>query len=130
MKVAINSLPAKGFQDREAAGKFDMEQTLWLADFADPISFMGILESTNPQDYGKYKDSQFDKLFKQAGGANANNPKKYWADLRAAQERLNKTMPVLPLYQMVESHLVNPHLKGVLHHPVGEDDYTRAYLTK
>lgn len=130
VKVAINSLPAKGFQDREAAGKFDMEQTLWLADFADPISFMGILESTNPQDYGKYKDAQFDNLFKKAGGANANNPKKYWADLRAAQERLNQTMPVLPLYQMVESHLVNPHLKGVLHHPVGEDDYTRAYLTK
>lgn len=130
VKVSVNSLPNKAFQDREAAGKFDMEQTLWLADFADPISFMGILESSNPQDYGKYKDAQFDSLFKKAQGSDANQPRKYWADLRAAQKRLNNTMPVLPLYQMVESHLVNPHLKGVLHHPVGEDDYTRAYLTK
>ena len=44
------------------------------------------------------------------------------------EERLNQTVPVLPLYQMVESHLVNPRLHGVLSHPVGENDYTRAYL--
>ncbi|EHO53154.1 hypothetical protein [Lentilactobacillus kisonensis] len=50
--------------------------------------------------------------------------------MRNLQERLNTTMPVVPLYQMVESHLVNPHLKGVLRHPVGEDDYTRAYLNE
>lgn len=130
VKVTVASLPAKGFQDREATGKFDMEQTLWLADFADPISFMGILESTNPQNYGKYKDAQFDKAFKKAQGSDATQTRKYWADLRAAQKRLNTTMPVLPLYQMVESHLVNPNLKSVLHHPVGEDDYTRAYLAK
>ncbi len=107
-----------------------MEQIFWLADFADPISFMGILQSSNPQDYGKYKDAYFDKQYQEAESSHAADVKQYWQNMRNLQERLNTTMPVVPLYQMVESHLVNPRLKGVLRHPVGEDDYTRAYLNE
>ncbi|MBV0929605.1 peptide ABC transporter substrate-binding protein [Lentilactobacillus sp. IMAU92037] len=127
--VAVKSLPTKGQQSAEANRAFDMEQTFWLADFADPISFMGILQSSNPQDYGKYKDSYFDKQYQEASSFHAADPKQYWQNMRNLQEHLNTTMPVVPLYQMVESHLVNPNLKGVLRHPVGEDDYTRAYLS-
>ena len=50
--------------------------------------------------------------------------------MRAAQEQLNQDMPVVPLYTMTESHLVNPKVKGVLWHSVGETDYTRASFTK
>lgn len=129
-KVNISSLPAKGLLNTETAGKFDILQTLWLSDFADPISFMGIMTKNSPQNYGKYDDAYFDKQYQEATSDNAKNQSKYWANLRNMQTRLNEQMPVIPLYQMIESHLVNPHLKGVLHHPAGEDDYTRAYLTK
>lgn len=128
-QVTVKSLPAKGQQSAEQTGSFDMEQVFWLADFADPISFMSILQSSNPQDYGKYKDNYFDKQYQEASSSHAAEVKQYWQNMRNLQDRLNTTMPVVPLYQMVESHLVNPNLKGVLRHPVGEDDYTRAYLS-
>lgn len=48
--------------------------------------------------------------------------------MSSAQQQLNKDMSVIPLYTMTESHLVNPSLKGVRWHPVGEVDYTRAYF--
>ncbi|NLR19567.1 peptide ABC transporter substrate-binding protein, partial [Lactobacillus sp. LC28-10] len=74
--------------------------------------------------------SQFNTAMKDATTSNAANEGAYWKDMRTAQSRLNENMPVVPLYSMVESHLVNPKLKGVEYHPVGENDYTRAYLEK
>ncbi|MDF7639750.1 peptide ABC transporter substrate-binding protein [Lactobacillus sp. ESL0791] len=126
VKVTIRNVPEKTSSSESHAGKFDLGQTLWLADFSDPISFMGILTSTNPQNYGQYKDKEFDEEYQAASLTSSS--KVYWQKMRQLQQHLNQTMPVIPLYQMVESHLVNPKLKGVLRHPVGEDDYTRAYL--
>lgn len=66
-------------------------------------------------DHGKYSSS-------------AANVNEYWKNMRNAQSQLTKDAAVTPLYNMTESHLVRPNLKGVLWHSVGEVDYTRAYF--
>lgn len=128
LKINMESLPDKSLQDKMTSSQFDFDQTLWLADFGDPIDFFSILTSSNPQNYGKYDSKAFDSDIADASGKNATNQTKYWADMRDAQKQLNEDMPIIPLYSMTESHLVNPKLKGVEYHPVGETDYTRAYL--
>ena len=127
VKVTMRNIPEKSASAAVKSGKFNLAQTLWLADFADPISFMGILTKNNPQNYGKYNDDEFNQLY-QAALESSTSTNQYWQNMNKLEERLNQTVPVLPLYQMVESHLVNPRLHGVLSHPVGENDYTRAYL--
>ena len=127
VKVTMRNIPEKSASAAVKSGKFNLAQTLWLADFADPISFMGILTKNNPQNYGKYNDDDFNQLY-QAALESSTSTNQYWQNMNKLEERLNQTVPVLPLYQMVESHLVNPRLHGVLSHPVGENDYTRAYL--
>ncbi|MFC6253946.1 peptide ABC transporter substrate-binding protein [Secundilactobacillus hailunensis] len=130
VKVNMQNLPTKTVSNKEAGGQFDFDQTLWLADFGDPENFFSILTKDNPQNYAHYEDPQFNAAMKDATTSNAANTGAYWKDMRTAQSRLNATMPVVPLYSMVESHLVNPKLKGIEYHPVGENDYTRAYLEK
>lgn len=127
-KVSIKSLPDKGVLQNQTDGSFDLMQTFWLADYADPSNFLGIMKSSNPQNYGKYSNASFDGYLNEAASKSANNQKIYWENMRNAEKTLNRTTAVIPLYHMVESHLINPSLKGVLRHPVGEDDYTRAYL--
>lgn len=127
VKVSMRNIPDKSASAAVHRGKFNLSQTLWLADFSDPISFMSILTKSNPQNYGKYNDDEFNKQY-QSAITSSTSTNQYWQNMDNLEERLNQTMPVIPLYQMVESHLVNPHLKGVLRHPVGENDYTRAYL--
>ncbi|NVY96219.1 peptide ABC transporter substrate-binding protein [Lactobacillus sp. DCY120] len=127
-QVQLKNIPEKNSSELTKKGQFALGETMWLADFADPMSFMGILTSDNPQNYGHYHDESFDHEYQAALTASANDKTAYWQHLHQMQQRLNQTMPVIPLYQMVESHLVNPQLHGVLRHPVGEDDYTRAYL--
>lgn len=127
VKVTMRNIPEKSASAAVKSGKFNLAQTLWLADFADPISFIGILTKNNPQNYGKYNDDEFNQLY-QAALESSTSTNQYWQNMNKLEERLNQTVPVLPLYQMVESHLVNSRLHGVLSHPVGENDYTRAYL--
>lgn len=128
--VEIHAVPTKNVQTDLAKGNFDMNYGFWFADFADPISDLNVLQSDNVSNYGKYNSPQYDKYLNAARTQNATNPRKYWNNMSSAQQQLNKDMPVIPLYTMTESHLVNPNLKGVLWHPVGEVDYTRAYFIK
>lgn len=125
-RVSVMALPAKSTDSAVQSGNFDMDSTLWLADYADPVSFFDILTKTNPQNYGKYADATFNTQVSDAHGVNATNQKAYWQNMRTAAQRLNQTAAVLPLYNMTESHLVNQKLTGVVYHAVGENDYTRA----
>lgn len=106
-----------------------MNYTLWLADFADPISDFDVLSKTNPQNYGKYASEYYNKQLELAK-QNGTDTNKYWENMRNMQKQLNDDMPVVPLYTMTESHLVNSNLKGIMWHSVGETDYTRAYFGK
>ena len=128
LKVETSNVPTKAASQSENTGKFDLSQTLWLADYADPMTFLNILVINNPQNHGKFSNAKYDSLLKQAETTDASSSSKYWSDMRTAEKVLNDQSPVVPLYNMVESHLVNPKLKGVLFHPVGETDYTRAYI--
>lgn len=126
--VEIHAVPTKNVQNDLASGNFDMNFGFWFADFGDPISDLNVLQSDNVSNYGKYNNANYDRNLNLAKTQNATQESKYWANMRAAQQQLNKDMPVIPLYTMTESHLLNPKLKGVYWHPVGEADYTRAYF--
>lgn len=126
--VDVHSVPAKNCLQNVAKGKFDLTLALWLADYADPMSDFDVLQSDNAQNYGKYNSAAYDGDVSHAKSSTASNTQSYWRDMRAAQAQLTKDNPVVPLYNMTESHLVRNNLKGVLWHPVGEVDYTRAYF--
>ncbi|MFC6181645.1 peptide ABC transporter substrate-binding protein [Lactiplantibacillus daowaiensis] len=125
-KVNVSAVPDKTGSSAVSEGDYDMQYTLWLADYADPVSFFDILTKNNPQNYGHYRDTVFNTQVSEAHGKNATNTKAYWQNMRTAAKRLNTTTAVVPLYNMTESHLVNSKLQGVVYHSVGENDYTRA----
>ena len=127
-KVTVSAVPSKSSGDAVTSGNYDMTYTLWLADYADPVSFFDILTKNNPQNYGHYDDTVFNQQISAAHNQNATNTTAYWKNMRTAANRLNQTAAVVPLYNMTESHLVNSNLKGVSYHSVGENDYTRAYF--
>ena len=126
--VEVHAVPAKNAQDNVSKGNFDMHFSLWLADYADPMSDLDILQSDNAQNYGKYNSTAYDNYVHAAKSSSAAKVNEYWRNMRSAQAQLTKDAAVTPLYNMTESHLVRNNLKGVLWHSVGEVDYTRAYF--
>ena len=127
LKVTVKNLPSKSAYNLVANDKYDLYLSLWLNDYADPYSELQTLEKTNSHNYGKYTSVAYNNELNQAR-KNAATRSVYFSHLLKAQEQMNQDYPVLPLYTMVEDHLVNANLKGVLWHKVGIVDYTRAYF--
>lgn len=128
VKASISNLPDKAYQNRRTSGRWDLSQWYWLADFADPINYLGILTSNNTMNPGHFSDRTYDRLVAKA--KRADNQNDYWQNLRRAENRLQKLTGVIPLYYVKEDHLVNSKLTGVAYHVAGFADYTRAKLTK
>ncbi|MDN6543040.1 MAG: peptide ABC transporter substrate-binding protein, partial [Lentilactobacillus parabuchneri] len=117
VKVTIANIPDKAQQARRSEGKFDLAQWYWLADFGDPINYLGILTTNNTMNPGKFSDSTYDSLVQKAKSAGSQAA--YWRYLRHAEKRLMSQNGIIPLYYVRESHLVNPKLHGVEYHVAG-----------
>jgi ABC-type oligopeptide transport system substrate-binding subunit len=81
----------------------------WIADYADPTSFLDLFISDNGLNNTFYSGSTFDMLMKSAALA---TPTTRMEILHRAEEQLMQDMPVIPLYYYVSRHLVNPRLTG------------------
>jgi len=81
----------------------------WIADYADPSSFLDLFVSGNALNSMFYANPAFDHLMQSAsltGGATRLDL------LRQAEWLLMQDMPVIPLYYYVSRHLVNPRITG------------------
>ncbi|HMB59354.1 MAG TPA: peptide ABC transporter substrate-binding protein [Xanthomonadales bacterium] len=81
----------------------------WIADYADPASFLDLFITGSELNTTFYSDSTFDQLMEQAGNQRGEAR---MAILQQAEARLLETMPVIPLYYYVSRHLVRPEIRG------------------
>ncbi|MFT8823965.1 MAG: peptide ABC transporter substrate-binding protein [Liquorilactobacillus mali] len=125
VSVKVQNLPAKSLSNKKSAGEFDLSLWYWLADYADPINYLGILTTGNSMNPGKYSNSVFDSYLENAQTAKTKSI--YWANLRDAEKQLQNTNGIIPLYYVKEDHLVQSGLNGVVYHTAGFADYTRSY---
>lgn len=95
----------------------------WIADYADPTSFLDLFRSDNELNTTFYKNKSFDRLMDQAAtlvGAERMQ------QLQQAEAHLMQDMPVIPLYFYVSRHLVKPTLTGYV--PNTRDVHLSRYM--
>jgi ABC-type oligopeptide transport system substrate-binding subunit len=81
----------------------------WIADFADPASFLDLFVSGNNLNSTFYGNSDFDMLMKSAQISSGGTRMEI---LARAEARLMEDVPVIPLYYYVSRHLVRPEITG------------------
>jgi oligopeptide transport system substrate-binding protein len=81
----------------------------WIADYADPSSFLDLFAGDSPLNSSFYHEGRYDSLLNtashQSGSLRLQN-------LRQAEALLLQDMPLIPLYYYVSRHLVRPGLGG------------------
>lgn len=82
----------------------------WMADFNDPMSFLGILHSEHGKNDSGWQDASFDASL--ALAAASADPQQRASALAAAERRMLDQVPVIPLYFYVSKHLVAPRVQG------------------
>ena len=111
VSVSVQNLPFKTRLSRSTAGNFDVVISGWSADFADPISFLDLFTSTNPENNGKWKNTSYDKLITDAKTTASTS--KRWDDLTKAEDILLNNVGVAPLYYNTNAALIRPTVKDV-----------------
>jgi len=83
----------------------------WIADYADPSSFLDLFIGGSGLNPTFYENSDFDMLIKSAEISSGSARMEL---LNRAEAQLMKDMPVIPLYYYVSRHLVKPRVTGFL----------------
>jgi oligopeptide transport system substrate-binding protein len=81
----------------------------WIADYADPGSFLNLFLGGDPLNTTFYSHDEFDDLIARADLAQGERRMEL---LHQGETLLMQDMPVIPLYYYVSRHLVQPGISG------------------
>ncbi len=81
----------------------------WIADYADPSSFLDLFRSDNELNTTFYSSESFDRLM---GQAEVLKGAQRMQRLQRAENQLMTDMPVIPLYFYVSRHLIKNTVTG------------------
>jgi len=97
--------------------QYQMFDTGWIADYADPQNFLEVLFKTGSnENWGGYSSKQVDQLLEQAG-LERDSAARFKLYQQAEQIILND-LPVLPMVHSRNYILTKPYVKGAIYPPL------------
>lgn len=131
VEVKVKQLPFKQKINLELSNNYQASYAGWSPDYPDPMAFLEIMKTGNPQNNTYWGNKEYDQLIKDANGKLLQEPEKRNEDLQQAEKILLENAPVTPIYQKGEAHLTNPQVKGLVYHKVGPDTTLKdVYIDK
>lgn len=130
LTVNIHNVPAGEFKTRRNAKKFDMVINAWYPDYRDPMTFLDLWTTNNPQNTSKYSNPKYDQLVKKAKHL-GNDPEKRWQIMQKLANIAKKDVLAVPLYQQGKTRVIKPYVKNLRFPVYGPTvDWTHAYVLK
>jgi oligopeptide transport system substrate-binding protein len=126
LKVKVQNVPYKTRLTRAINQQFDVVVTSWSADFADPISFLQLVQSQNDNNDGKYHNAAFDAALAKAG--QSNNDEQRYHYLTQAENVVLKTAGITPLYYPNQAWLMKSKVKGLIYSATGGYNFKKTYI--
>ncbi|MFD1126052.1 peptide ABC transporter substrate-binding protein [Lentilactobacillus raoultii] len=131
LKLTIASVPLKTLIQRQTHHQFDFFVSNWGADYADPYTFLQILQSNNTFNEGGWTNKTYDKLVSKAATIDANRPTQRWQDLINAERLIMKDQGVAPIYQATIPQMRKSTIKGLIYNSAGVSfNFKGMYLEK
>ena len=98
------------FSEEEIAAVTRVLRSGWVADYDDPISFLGLFTKDSAQNFTGWSDPAYDRALYEA--ARTPDRAARHALLRDAETRLLEAAPILPLYINTHVYLLHPSVQG------------------
>jgi oligopeptide transport system substrate-binding protein len=120
IEVRLVNQELKSTQDARRTGSFQILRSVWIADYADPLSFLDIWRSDSGNNFTGWSNADYDRLLDAA--AHTTDPAARNAILQRAETLLLDAAPIIPVYYYTHIFLLRPSVRGwhptVLdHHP-------------
>lgn len=117
MKVDLQQVSKKTRLDKMSKSNYDVTLTRWGPDYADPTAILSMYQTDNDSNYGKWSNTEFDKLLAQANKT-TDQAKRYQLLLKA-NDILVDSASCPPLYQIGAPVLKRNNIKDLPMHIAG-----------
>jgi oligopeptide transport system substrate-binding protein len=126
VEVHLVNQELKSTQDARRTGNYQILRSVWIGDYADPASFLGVWTSTSGNNYTGWSSADYDRLMDAA--ARTADPAARNACFQRAESLLLEAAPIIPIYYYTHVFLLRPSVHGwhptlLDHHP-----YTDVWL--
>ncbi len=91
-------------------GNFALAGASWIADYPDPLTFLGIMVSGGGNNWPGWSDKTFDELLKKAG--QTSDPAQRFEYFQQSEARLLDQAPLIPLFFETQNYLKQPTVRG------------------
>ncbi|TDM12294.1 peptide ABC transporter substrate-binding protein [Macrococcus lamae] len=127
--LKIKQQPFKQKLALESKQDFEMSFGRWGADYPDPMTYVDLFLTENPNNETGWSSKEFDQKVKDSKGTLLDDPEKRWTTLQDAEGLLLDDAVISPMYQSGMARLVKPKVKGmVLHKFAGDTSLKEAYI--
>jgi oligopeptide transport system substrate-binding protein len=98
----------------------------WIGDYADPLTFLEIFESTNGNNRTGYASAKYDAAF-EAARSERDADKRLELLIECERILLEEDAVIAPVFERVISVLKRPELEGVVITPMSVTDVSRSW---
>ncbi|MEC5236619.1 peptide ABC transporter substrate-binding protein [Bacillus mycoides] len=129
LTIQIKQQPFKQKLQLEQTGDYDISMANWGPDYKDPISYLELFTTGNPNNKMNYSNLHYDELIKKAKNDFVLDPEKRWEALVEAEQVLLEDAAVAPLYHIGSAYVQKDYVKGIEKHQFGGVyTYKNAYI--
>ncbi|RYL89742.1 peptide ABC transporter substrate-binding protein [Sporolactobacillus sp. THM7-4] len=129
VQVSINAQPWANYLKLNNEFKFDIAFSGWLPDYQDPMTYLDMWTTNQPQNSTGWSNKTFDKEI--AAAKADSNASTRWAMMQKAEKTMMADYPIAPLYQEGITWAQKSYVKDFSRPSYGPVfDFAQAYITK
>jgi len=119
MTINLVVEPKKQRVEDMQSGNFCIILTRWGPDYADPMTYLGMWVTNNPNNYGLWSNAEYDSIIAECTtGALSSDPAGRWAALLEAERIVMEEAVIFPIYTQCNANMIKSSVTGVDFHPV------------
>ena len=124
--ITIAQLEQRTLYHNQRTKNYTIAFSGWIADYADPSTFLDTLVTDNGSNYAGWSDPAYDRLIA-AAGRTADNARRYEL-FQQAEAILLDQAPLIPLFTGEQTYLVRPEVRNWHPSPLGFMDFRKVWL--
>ncbi len=112
IEVTLTNQEWKVYLDSVDQMDFQMARRGWIGDYVDPNNFLDLFLCDGGNNNTGFCDPLYDGMISRQATQARSRDERY-AIFHAAETRLMKQMPIIPIYTYTSNHLIHPSVRGM-----------------
>ncbi len=126
--ITISQIEQKTLFQNGQSGNYVMGTSAWIADYADPSTFLGTMVTGCGNNWPRWSNAEYDRLIDEA--SRSPDRGRRFALFQRAEAILLDEAPLIPIYYETQTYAISPAVRGWTTNLMGFHAFNRIWLEK